>query len=141
MLRQSGGICFSHTSTFQLLDKSWSQVSSLLPPRFLPSIFIAHRVQQSDCSSIFHRGVLPTHALALSASQSARKKKSPRLYTSTHSEGFELTKPTYTRLEDNLIRHRGDQIYDQPITKTTEIQWVEASRREHVAGTLSAKPE
>ena len=29
------------------------------PPRFLPSIFIAHRVQQSHCSSIFPR-VLPT---------------------------------------------------------------------------------
>ena len=25
---------FSHTSTFQLLDKPWSQVSSLLPPGF-----------------------------------------------------------------------------------------------------------
>ena len=25
------------------------------PPRFLPSIFIAHRVQQSHCSSIVHR--------------------------------------------------------------------------------------
>ena len=37
------------------------------PPRFLPSIFIAHRVQQSHCSSIFHR-VLLSHALALSAS-------------------------------------------------------------------------
>ena len=31
---------FSHTSTFQLLDKPWSQVSSLFPPRFLPSIVI-----------------------------------------------------------------------------------------------------
>ena len=79
------------------------------PPRFLPSIFIAHRVQQSHCSSIFHR-VLPTHALALSASQFVRKKKSPRIYTSTHSGGFELTKLTYTRLEDNLIRHRGDRL-------------------------------
>ena len=29
---------FSHTPTFQLLNKPWSQVSSLLPP-FLPSIF------------------------------------------------------------------------------------------------------
>ena len=36
-----------------LLDKPWSQVSSLLPPRLLPSIFTAHRVQQSHCSSIF----------------------------------------------------------------------------------------
>ena len=38
------------------------------PSRFLISIFIAHRVQQSHCSSVFHR-VLLSHALALSASQ------------------------------------------------------------------------
>ena len=25
--------------------------------------------------------------------------------------GFELTKLTYTRLEDNVIRHRGDRLY------------------------------
>ena len=77
------------------------------PPRFLPSIFIAHRVQQSHCSSISHRA-LPTHALALFASQFVHKKKSQRIYTSMHSAGLELTKLTYTRLEDNLIRHRGD---------------------------------
>ena len=47
-------------------------------PRFLPSIFIAHRVQQSHCSSIVHR-VLLTHALAFSASQIVHKKKSPRI--------------------------------------------------------------
>ena len=80
------------------------------PPRFLPSIFIAHRVQQSHCSSIFHR-VLVTHALALSASQFVHKKKSQRIYTSMHSAGLEPTKLTYTRLEDNLIRHRGDRLY------------------------------
>ena len=80
------------------------------PPRFLPSILIAYRGQQSLCSSIFHR-VLLTHALALSASQFVRKKKPPRQYTSMHSAGFELTKLTYTRLEDNLIRHRGDRLY------------------------------
>ena len=27
-----------------------------------------------------------------------------------HSVGFELTKLTYTRLEDNLIRHRGERL-------------------------------
>ena len=80
------------------------------PPRFLPPIFIAHRVQQSHCSSIFHR-VLLTHALALSASRFVHKKKSPRICTSMHSGGFELTKLICTRLEDNLIRHRGDFIY------------------------------
>ena len=74
------------------------------PSRFLPSIIIAHWVQQSHCSSIFHR-VWLTHALALSASQFVRKKKSPRIYTSMHSAGFALTRLTYTRREDNLIRH------------------------------------
>ena len=101
---------FSHTSTFQLLDKPWSQVGVVpSPPRFSPSFFIAHRVQQSHCSSIFHR-VLLTHALAFYASQFVRKKKSPRIYPSMHSGGFEFTKLTYTRLEDNLIRHRGDRL-------------------------------
>ena len=100
---------FSHTSTYQLLDKPWSQVSSLLPPGSCLQFFIAHRVQQSHCSSIFHR-VLLTHALAFSASQFVRKRKSPRIYTSMHSGGLELTKLTYTRLEDNLIRHRGDRL-------------------------------
>ena len=78
------------------------------PPRFLPSIFFAHRVQQSHCPSIVHRMLL-THALALSASQFVHKKKSQRIYTIMHSAGLELTKLTYTRLDDNLIRHRGDR--------------------------------
>ena len=69
------------------------------PPRFLPLIFIAHRVLQSHCSWICHR-VLLTHALALSASQFVHIEKVPTC---------ELTKLTYTRLEDNLIRHRGDR--------------------------------
>ena len=57
------------------------------PPRFLPStIFIAHRVQQSHCSSVLHR-VLLTQALALSASQFVHEKKSPRIFTSMHSAG------------------------------------------------------
>ena len=79
-------------------------VTGVVPssPRFSPLIFIAHRVQQSHCSSIFHR-VLLAHALALSASQFVRKKKSPRIYTSMHSGGFELTKLACTKLEDNLL--------------------------------------
>ena len=83
------------------------------PPRFLPSTFIAHRFQQSPCSSISHR-VLLTHALALSASQFVHKNKSQRIYTSMHSAGLALTKLTYISLEDNLIRHRGDRIISQP---------------------------
>ena len=56
------------------------------PPRFLPSIFIEHRVQQSRCWSIFHR-VLLTHALTPSASQFGHKQQSLRIYTSVHSGG------------------------------------------------------
>ena len=78
-------------------------------PPVLAFNFNAHRVQQSHCSSIFHR-VLLTHALALSASQFVHKKSSPRIYTSMRSGGLELAKLTYTRLEDNLIRHRGDRV-------------------------------
>ena len=86
------------------------------PPRFLPSIFIAHRVQQSHCSSIVHRMLL-THALELSASQFVHKKKSQRIYTSMHSAGLELTKLTYTSLEDNnLVRHRGDRFICDSLT-------------------------
>ena len=55
---------FFHTYIFQLLNKPWSQVSSLPPPGSCLQFFIANRVQQSQCSSIFHR-VLLTHAVAL----------------------------------------------------------------------------
>ena len=99
-------------------------VTGVIPslPRFLPSIFIAHRVQQSHCSSIVHRMLL-TQALALSASQFVHKKKSQRIYTSMHSAGLGLTKLTYTRLEDNLIRHRGDRLHiPQPrVTRTFHL--------------------
>ena len=93
-------------------------VTGVVPfrPRFLPSIFIAHRVQRSHCSSFFHGVLLLTHALALSASQFVHKTKSQRIYTSMHSAGLELTKLTYTRLEDNLIPHRGDRVYTQVAT-------------------------
>ena len=79
-------------------------------PRFLPfNFYCAHRVQQSHCSSIFDR-VLLTHDLALFASQFVHKKNFPQIYSSMHSGEFELTKLAYTRLQDTLIRHRGDRL-------------------------------
>ena len=80
------------------------------PPRSLPSIFIAHRVQKSHCSSIFHQ-VLQTHALALPARQCVRKKNSPRMFTTMHSAGFEIDEADTYRLEDNLLRHRDDPLH------------------------------
>ena len=76
------------------------------PPRFSASIFVAHRVQQSHCSSVFHR-VLLTHAFAFSASQSAHEQKSLRIYTRMHSGGLELAKLTHIRLDENLIHATG----------------------------------
>ena len=64
-----------------LLSSFWTSRGHRCRPFFPPvlafNFFIAHRVQQSHCSSIFHR-VLLTHALALSASQIVHKKKSQR---------------------------------------------------------------
>ena len=51
-----------------------------------------------------------THAFAISASQFVHKKKSLRIYTRMHSGGIELTKLTYSRHEDNLLRRRGDRL-------------------------------
>ena len=107
------------------------------PPRFLSSIFIAHRVQQSHCSSIAHRVL--THALALSASQFVHKKKSQRMYTSMHSAGLELTKLTYTRLEDNLIRHRGDRLTPLGLGSSQPASRAARARAETVAKKLGPR--
>ena len=49
---------FSHTFTFQLLDKSWSQVSSLLPPgsclQFLSRIGFSNPTARRFSSSVAH---------------------------------------------------------------------------------------
>ena len=70
---------FALTSTFPASGHAVVTGVVPSPPRLLPSFFIAHRVQQSHCSSNFHR-VLLTRALAFSASQFVRKEKSTNLY-------------------------------------------------------------
>ena len=73
-------------------------------PRYVPSIFIAHRVQDSHCSSIFIECCYLTHALALSAiitSQIyARKSPYEPVRIHVHSVRIELTK-------NNLPSRRG----------------------------------
>ena len=100
---------FSH---FNFPPSGQAVVTGVVPslPRFVPSIFYrAHRVQQSHCSSTFHR-VLLTHVLALSASQFVHKKKSPRILYVYPLGGIRTHETElYTRLEGNLIRHRGDR--------------------------------
>ena len=90
--------CFFCFFCALLLSSFWTSRGhrcSLFFPQVLAFNFIAHRVQQSHCSSIFHR-VLLAHALALSANQFVNKEKSLRMYTSMHSAGLELTKLAYT---------------------------------------------
>ena len=64
-------------------------VSGVIPsPRYVPSDFIAHRVQHSPCASIFIECCfLITHALAFSASQFGRKKKSLRTFIRVCTRG------------------------------------------------------
>ena len=102
------GFCFS--SHFYFPASRQAVVTGVVPSPswFLPSIFIAHGAQQSHCLSNFHP-VLLTDALELPASQFVHKGKCQRMYMSMHSAGLELTKLTYTRLEDSLIRHQGDR--------------------------------
>ena len=85
-------------------------MSSLLSPGSCLHFFIAHTVHNPTARRFF----IECYLLTLSrfpASQVVRKKKSPRNYTHMHSRGFELTKLTYTRLKDHLIRHLGDRQY------------------------------
>ena len=62
-----------------------------------------------------------------------------------HSAGLELTKLTYTRLEDNLIRHRGDitwwnavpYMFPLPYSKyTTFNTWFDSLHPEFCIHTL-----
>ena len=71
-----------------LLDKSWSQVSSLLPPGTCIT-FVLHRAQYSHFLAFHARRFstnLPPHALALSSERFAQEKVSTK--TSMQSGGF-----------------------------------------------------
>ena len=76
----------------------------LSSPRYVPSIFIAHRVQRSHCSSIF------IECCSLTLSRFPRvnmcTRRSPyEFFTSMHAGGLELTQLAYSRHEDNLLHY------------------------------------
>ena len=76
-------------------------------PRFLPSIFTAHRVQQSHCSSSFHRVTLLTHALAFSESQFVHKKSSCAQEKFPTNSYDEYALGGFRTHETNLYQARG----------------------------------
>ena len=109
-----GIICFFFKHIY-FAASGQAVVTGVVP--FPPPLVLAFKFYRAQGSAIpllvdFSSSVIAkvTHALALSASQFMHKKKSPPIYTSMHSGRFELTKLTYTRLEDNLIHHRGDRL-------------------------------
>ena len=81
----------------------------VLSPTPVIALFLLRICGSAPTDGRFFHRVLLTHALALSTSQIVHKKKPTKCYTRTNSGGFELTKLTYTRLEDNLLRHRGSE--------------------------------
>ena len=100
---------FRLTFTFQLLDKLWSQVSSLLPPgmclQFLSRIGLSIPTARRLSSNVAN-----SRTFALSASQFVHKKKSLRIYSSITMGGLELTQLTYSRHEHNVLHHRRDRV-------------------------------
>ena len=75
---------FAHFYCLASGQKPWSQASSLLLPGSCLQFLSRVGLSNPTARRFFH-GVLLTHALALSASQFVRKKKSPRIYASMHS--------------------------------------------------------
>ena len=72
----------------------------------MPSIFIAHRVQHSHFSSIFHRMLL-TNALALSANNFFLQEESLRVCALGENSTREID---FSRHEDILPSHRGRRL-------------------------------
>ena len=84
-------------------------------PRFLPSIFIA-RIGFSNPTArrFFIKCVANSRSRTSRKTICAQEKVPTNLCEYMLSAGLELTKLTYTRLEDNLLRHRGDRDLDIP---------------------------
>ena len=98
----------SHTSTFQLLDKPWSQVSSLLPPDSCLQVLSRIGFSAIPLLVDFSSSVANTRSRAFRKSIRAQEKVPTNLYE--YALGGARTHETdHTRLEDNLIRHRGDR--------------------------------
>ena len=90
-----------HTSTFQLLDMPWSQVSSFSPHGSCLHFFSPTGFRTPTARRLF----IEYCCLTLSRFQQVNL----QFYKSMHSAGLKRTNLTYTRLENNLIRDRGDR--------------------------------
>ena len=80
--RRRCGHFFFFSSHFYFPAPGQAVVTGVVPspPRFLPSIFIAHRVQRSHCSSIFHRVFANSLSRAFHRSICAQEKVPTNVY-------------------------------------------------------------
>ena len=106
---------------FFILSSFWTSRGHRCRPLFPPGScfqFLSRIGFSNPTARRFFTRVLLPHALALSASQLVYKRNSLRIYTSMHSGGLELTKLTYARLDDSLIRYAtGATGLTRPTTK------------------------
>ena len=94
-----------NTSTFQLLDNSRGhRCRPFFPPgsclQFLSRIGFSNPPARRISSNVAN-----SRSRAFPQINFVHKKKPLRIYASMHSGGLELTRLTYTRLEDNLTRY------------------------------------
>ena len=81
------------STLIDLVDEPWSHVSTLLPPGiYVPSIFVAHRVQHSHCSSILIECSYHNSRSRASRLSILRKKKPLLVRACMHSVRLEPTK-------------------------------------------------
>ena len=105
---------FHTTSTFQLLDKPWSQVPSLLPPRsrlqFLSRIGPRNPTDRLIVDP--PSSVVNSRSRAFRKSFCAQQGRVPTIfYEYMLSRGLELTNLTYTRLENKPETPPGRPVY------------------------------
>ena len=94
-----------------LLSSFWTSRGHRCRPFYPPVLaFNFYRAYGSAIPLLvdFSSSVANTRSRAFCKSIYAQE-KSQQVFTSMHSTGLELTKLTYTRLEDNLIRHQDDR--------------------------------
>ena len=97
-----------------LLSSFWTSRGHRCRPFFPPGTchrFLSRIGFSNPTARRFTSSVANSRSRAFRKSICAQEKVPPRTYSSMHSGGLELAKLTYTRLEDNLIRHRGDRLY------------------------------
>ena len=112
----------SRLSFSDLLDKPWSQVSSLAPPppRVRAFIFIAHRVHSAFPLLVDFHGISVTHALAILVNPYFMRNKILSYHSYYDIRETRTHQTHHSRHADLLPSHRGRPTYEP----MTEHHWL-----------------